>query len=273
MRKTYLIILLVLALGIGIVTVLYLRQPKPVKNGFNRGRIYTAKKLEELELKYNYFYINRLDSTRIYLGNYKALLLLFGCNYDLQDSIYERLLYPNESHLKLALLKNEVVKKVDPNGDSFSADGFLNYNPVEGRIIYTYYYHNSFVCLDTNLDELYTATTIDTNSIAKIKLGQYKQGNKTIRTMVKPALAVNKRGYTDGNWFYNHAALAADNESLKVFDKHEVLDVYEINTGRYHHSIYLRKHKGEKLTDFGVYGNLVVALFGRHIIIYKQELD
>jgi hypothetical protein len=265
-------ILLVLIISIGTVATLYCMQEKPKLNGFNRGLIYTAKKLDSLELKYNYWHINRLSDNRIYLGNYKALLVMFSCSYNMQDSVYERLLYIDERKPALELLKQLVLQQIDTAKNSFNTDGYLSYNTFLNRMIYTYYYRNEFVCLDSRMNILYTGKTIDTNTVAKIQLGEYRSGDKKIRAMAKPGLVVNKRGYADEFWFYNHAALAADNEQPDVFKKYEVLDVYQLDNGRYSHSIYLPKHKGEKLTDFAVRGNLIVALYGKYLISYEQRL-
>ncbi|MDR6785244.1 hypothetical protein ABIE26_003943 [Pedobacter africanus] len=271
MKKTYTTLLLISVLSIGFVTALYLIRPKPVKNGFNRGHIYTAQKLNELELKFNSFYINKLSSTRIYLGNVRALLLQFSCGFDLTDSLYQRVAYDAETKQTLELLKQHIIKKTDPKGNSFSTDGFLSLNEANERMVYSYYYRNSFTCLDAKLNVLYTGKLIDTNSIAKIELGEYKAGNKTIRTMAKPALIINKRGYTNGNCYYNHSALAADNEKYEVFKAHEVFDVYRLADGSYSHSVYLPKYKGEKLTDFALRGDILIALYNKHLLTYLLD--
>ncbi|MDR6783768.1 hypothetical protein ABIE26_002843 [Pedobacter africanus] len=266
--KTLYKILLVVALGVGLVTILYAMRDKPVKNGFNRGQIYSAQKLDALELKSNSWYINRLDSTRIVLSNYKAVLAMFSCRYDLQDSLYQKIPYDEEPKKFFEIIRQIVVKKIEPSGNSFSADGFMNINDHKERIIYTYYYRNSFACLDVNLKVLYRAKMIDTNSVAKIKLGEYQSGEQHIRTMAAPAKAVNKRGYSAEDWFYNHSALAADNEASSVFEKQEVLDVYRLDNGKYSHSIYLPKYPGRKLTDIAVHGNVLIALYEKVLVTY-----
>lgn len=115
---------------------------------------------------------------------------------------------------------------------------------------------------------LRTVRMIDTNTVAKIKVEEYRDGKTTVRTMAEPALAVNKRGYVSGNWYYNHSALAADNESPQVFNAHEVLDVYSLDNGKYSHSIYLPKYPGRKLTDFAVQGDLLIALYEKVLVTY-----
>ncbi|MDR6785718.1 hypothetical protein ABIE26_004813 [Pedobacter africanus] len=265
-------ITLVILFSIGVVVTLYLLQEKPKQNGFKRGKTYTPALVSELELKYNSWYIYKLSHNRIYLGNSKAWLLSFSCNYDLTDSVYERLLYANESRQDLDLLKKQVIHKISPGGEIFSTDGYLNYNETSGQLVFTYYYRNTFVWLDSSLNVLRSGKLIDTNSMAKIKLGSYKSAEgKQIRTTAAPTVIINKRGYITGNDFYNHSGLAADNERLAVFNRHEVLDVYRLDDGSYSHSIYLPRYRGKKLSDFAVRGNLIIALYGAYLVTYKLQ--
>ncbi|SDF60761.1 hypothetical protein [Chitinophaga filiformis] len=269
MKQLYITLTLLFTLSIAAVVALYLMQPAPVKNGFIRRPIYKAQQLQQLKLEFNHWYISRIDhNRRIYLGNYKARLSLFSCSYSLQDTTYQKLSFPDSSRLKLELLKSEMPKKIEPSSDNFSTDGFLCLDEATGHMVYTYYYRNVFVYLNRDLNTLFTGMLIDTNTVGKIKLGTYKANGKTIRTMAQPALVINKRGFTDGKWYYNHAALAGDNELLNDFNKHEVIDVYRLSDSRYSHSIYLPKHPEKKLTDFIVRGDKLVALYENYLVTY-----
>jgi hypothetical protein len=197
------------------------------------------------------------------------VLALFSCNYNLQDTLYGKLRFADGSKLRLEALKAQIIKKLNPNEDPFKSDGFVNLEETTGRMVYTYYYRNAFAYLDTGLNLLYKGCLIDTNTIAKIALGAYKSGgNKTILTMTEPALVVNKKGYVDGDYFYNHAALAADNESPEDFNRHEVFDVYRLDSGKYQYSLYIPKYKGSMLTDFAVHGNVLIALYEKVLVTY-----
>lgn len=263
-------ILLVLAFSIGTVVALYALQDKPVKSGFNRGQIYTLTKLDSLELKFNYWYINRLDSHRIYLCNYKAGFNLFSCNYSLQDTFYRKLPAKDDSRVWLEELRKDALNKIAPTDSGFGADGYLIKDIAATRLIYTFYYRNSYVCLDTGLRVLYTGKLIDTNTVAKIEVSEYKENERSrMRVMAAPAVIVNKRGCIDSGWFYNHSGLAADNEKPEGFNRHEVLDVYSLTNHKYSHSIYLPRYKKQDLTDFVVRGNLMIALYGKVLVIYK----
>ncbi|SMC66252.1 hypothetical protein [Pedobacter africanus] len=271
MRTRYKI-LLALVFSISAVASLYFMQDKPVKNGFNRGPVYRVKPLDSLELKYNYWYINRLDSNRIYFGNTIARLNLFSCGYNLQDTLYQRLPAPDDSREQLEWLRKEISEKIKPADRGFGMDGYVVKDIPAGRILYTYYYRNSFVGLDTALQLLYTGKLIDTNTVAKIEVTEYKESELCwARFMAAPAVVVNKRGYADSGWFYNHSGLAGDNELLEGFKAHEVLDVYRLDNRKYSHSIYLPKYKKQDLTNFAVRGNLIIALYGKYLLSFSIQ--
>ncbi|SMC88717.1 hypothetical protein [Pedobacter africanus] len=273
MKNLYITLSLVITLSIAAVITLYYIQPKPQKNGFKRGHRYAVQKLDALELNFGGWYITWQGENRIYLSNYKALLALFSCSYSLQDTLYGRLSFRDGSRLRLDALKAQIIRKLNPGEDVFKTDGFVNLDESTGRMVYTYYYRNAFVYLDTGFNVLSTRRLIDTNSVAKIELGAYKAGsNKTILTMAKPALVVNKKGYVDGGYFYNHAALAADNESQDDFNRHEVFDVYRLDTGQYSYSLYVPRHPKMQLTDFAVRGNLLITLYDRYLVTYRLKL-
>ncbi|SHN45504.1 hypothetical protein [Chitinophaga sp. CF418] len=175
--------------------------------------------------------------------------------------------------LNAAINSEKVYKHEIQQNSNFTIDGFMSFNREQGAILFTYYYRNQFLVLDTNMNLLYKGKTIDTNTVAKIEVGEYQSGGKQIRTMSKPALRVNKSSYSNGNFIYIETALAADNEDLRVFNRHVVIDVYVLSNGKYSHSIYLPKYNGETLTDFAVKHDLLIALYERHLVTYQLKFD
>jgi len=271
MKATFTIIALVFILSVTAVGSLYFLQPGPAKNGFTRGHIYTVKKLNELELNFGGWYITWLGDTRFYMSNYKAVLALFSCDYNLQDTLYGKLKFADGSRLRLETLKREIIAKLNPGEDSFSSDGFVTLANATGRMVYTYYYKNRFVYLDSDLNVLRSGQLIDTNSVAKIEVGEYREGKYWARTVSAPDEYVNNRGFTDGEYLYNHAGLAGDDESINAFNLREVLDVYRLADGQYCHSLYLPKYKNRKLIDFAVKDDLLIALYERHLVTYQLK--
>lgn len=343
--KTSYKLLIPFVLSVAVLAALYLFQPAPAKNGFNRWRTYTAEKLKVLDLEYNSYYISGLSANRIYLGNTTAPKLLFSCGYDLNDTLSEiipftfgkkiswklanmqidspavylseyktpsfvsaSLPFKNEIYHSLEGLHFDLAQVLSPNslivngynpvfrqkalqkigtngtinqeqvykhqlqhGSNFSIDGYMSYNKARSRIIFTYYYRNEFVCLDTNMKVMYTGKMIDTNTVAKITMAEIEKDGQMVRTMAKPALTVNNKGYSDGNWYYNHSALTADNEDNSLFGSYETIDVYQLDNGKYSHSIYLPGHKGENMTGFAVKGKVLIALYGQYIVTYRLK--
>ncbi|WP_316837826.1 hypothetical protein [Pedobacter nutrimenti] len=149
----------------------------------------------------------------------------------------------------------------------FCTDGIFLQVPKYNKVFYIYHYRNQFLSLDTNLSLLYKGKTIDTNSLAKIKVGRIKSSNQV--TMASPPLLVNKQACANKDYLFIRSALKADNETDDMHDKATAIDVYSANDGKYKLSFYLPEFAGEKLTDFKVYDKMLVALFGHYIYTFK----
>lgn len=150
----------------------------------------------------------------------------------------------------------------------FSLDGFFIRN--KARILYTFYYINKFLCLDTNMNLLYSASTIDTNKTAKIKVTEILTSKSKEKLMAAPALLVNKKGYSDGDWVYINSGIVSDNEDETAFEHYSVIDVYTINNGKYHHSFFVPAYQGKRMTDFAIWKNIIVVLYPQHLISYRR---
>ncbi|MDR6786464.1 hypothetical protein ABIE26_005349 [Pedobacter africanus] len=157
-------------------------------------------------------------------------------------------------------------------GGNFSIDGFISCNRRQNAVLFTYYYRNQFICLDTNLNLRYIGKTIDTNTVAKLKVEELEVNGKRVQTISGTPLIISKRGYSDGNFIYLQAGLKADNEKLKLFEQRITLDVYRLNDGAYWHSIYLPEYKFEPLSDFAVRGNMLIALYGKYMVTYSINI-
>jgi hypothetical protein len=156
------------------------------------------------------------------------------------------------------------------NGSNFSFDGFFTYSPKKNILIYTYYYRNRFICLDTNMNLLYEGKTIDTNNLAKIKSVEIKSAKKIERLLSAPPLQVNKKSYIDGGLLYVYAALVSDVESTEEFKKYSVIDVYDLNKkGKYHHSIKVPNQNGQRIRGFAVYKDKIFALYEHWLYTYR----
>ncbi len=150
----------------------------------------------------------------------------------------------------------------------FCSGGDILYNHHLSQIIYVYTYRNKFIGLDTNLNVLYKGNTIDTNSVAKIKIDTLLYEHKT-QVKSSNAKFVNKRAAVYKDWLYIHSGLIADNESKEEFDTNSVIDVYSLKDLKYKFSFYLPDYQGEKLHDFKVHHKKIIAVQDHFLITYN----
>lgn len=146
------------------------------------------------------------------------------------------------SKFKLDSMNRRVLKKVNWQGRElnryvpekqidgyFCTDAKFRYDVDSKLFVYMFYYRGTFVTLDTNLNIVYQAKTIDTVNWAKInlKIGKLQVTHST------PPNFVNKRFSIANQRVYIHSALKADNENDSDFKNKEIIDVYDLKNGRY----------------------------------------
>lgn len=172
----------------------------------------------------------------------------------------------NRQTATLQSAPNALEKQVD---GFFCTDGALHFEPHSGRIVYVYYYRNSFLSLDTNMNIQYKGHTIDTTSQVKIKVAHVTSTEQI--TLTGPPAMVNRLSCVDSNWIYVNSKLLANNEDKALFDKCSVVDVYSIKDGKYHCSFYLPDRESEKVRAFRVFDNTLVALYDHYLYTYKLD--
>ncbi|MBT1697923.1 hypothetical protein KK083_13605 [Fulvivirgaceae bacterium PWU4] len=159
-----------------------------------------------------------------------------------------------------------LVKQVD---GLFCTDGMMHFNQELNMLIYLYYYRNQFICMDTSLNLLYHGKTIDTVSHAQIKVATIRSDNSI--TLAAPPLMVNRKSATSGNYLFVNSALQAKNETDEAFNTASVIDVYNLQDGTYRFSFYLFDFNEEKLREFKVAGDKLVALYDHYAVIHRLE--
>lgn len=78
----------------------------------------------------------------------------------------------------------------------FCTDGTLDYDKQTGKLVYLYHYRNEFITLDSNLQVIYTAHTLDTNTTARIQVANMSTGTSKFSA---PPNYVNNRVRTANN--------------------------------------------------------------------------
>ncbi|MBE9601863.1 hypothetical protein [Pedobacter sp. MC2016-24] len=228
--------------------------------------------------------IARLSSTRRKVFNVKAIFdnpVAISAN-----SIAVRLFKNSKKGsytelCKIVLTNNGQVKKsftVPKQFDGiFCSDGLLQYDEDSKRLFYMYYRRGSFLCLDTNLNLLYSAKTVDTINRANLKLidserttanGKVTKG----RTLNMPGDLVNIYFSVFQDKLYLYSGVRANNQSLTDFFQNSTIDVYALNNGNYLYSFLMPKHTGLLLRQFHVENDNLIALYDRCMVslITKQ---
>lgn len=165
---------------------------------------------------------------------------------------------------KLRLSDKLLQKQID---GVFDTDGVLLYNAEKQKLLYPYYYRNQYVVADKNLNLEYRGKTIDSNTIAKIKVAIHSEEKQS--QLSGPPLIVNKDAATDGKYLYINAALMGKFERSSMWKKASIIDVYDIETGTYISSFYIYNKGGKKVRQFRINSGRMVAFFGEDIVIYK----
>lgn len=153
--------------------------------------------------------------------------------------------------------------------DSFySTMGMLRYSKELRQLVYTYFYRNEYLCMDTNLNLLNRANTIDPVSRAQIKPVELNEGKYTLAS---PPAVVNNYSQVHGKWLFVHSNLMAANEDKEEFDSASVIDVYNISTKQYCGSFYIPDRENLSMKTFKVFDKRLVAIFDNYIVAYSLK--
>src|SRR5690606_34051522 len=139
------------------------------------------------------------------------------------------------------------------------------------KLVYTYYYRNEYFLADRSLQLNSRGNTIDTVSTAQIEIANVESHNK--HTLAKPPLIVNKNTATYGKYLFVHAALMGKFEPKEKLDTSSIIDVYDIVGKSYRFSFHIPNRSNSKMSDFMVYGNLVIVLSGRDLSVYRITIN
>lgn len=158
----------------------------------------------------------------------------------------------------------------------FYNDGMLLYDHSTFKIFYMYFYRGEILTLDSNLNFQQIIKTIDTISTTNIKTALIrKEGEKgksvlTVTTTAPPKF-INAYITTNQNKLYAYSLLKASNETDTDFEQNQSIDVYDIKNGKYLYSFHIPKYKGQKLRQFKVIKNRVLAIYETFLVIYFSK--
>ena len=149
----------------------------------------------------------------------------------------------------------------------FDVDGTLLYNQQQRQLIYTYRYRNQYIVANDNLQLQWLGKTIDTISQAQIQVGSIASKNQN--KMTTPALSVNKYSTTFGNYLFVNSQILGSKESLILWEKSSIIDVYNIRKNHYEFSFFVEDIENNKLKTFHVINDKFIGLIGSHIVTYQ----
>jgi hypothetical protein len=182
------------------------------------------------------------------------------------DSTRTRYVLIKESRRPASVKQGEGLLERQVDG-LFCTDGMLHYDHDLRWLVYVYFYRNQFLCMDTSLNLLYRGNTIDTITRAQIKVARIESENSI--TLAAPPLIVNRRSYVSGRWLFVNSPRAARNENFEEFNNSSVMDMYDLKEGAYKLSFYLPNYDNHAMRHFAVFGNILIALTDRYLLIYQ----
>jgi len=184
------------------------------------------------------------------------------------DQVFKKIVIGNDTHSKVA---NDILEKVGDGG--FSTDGMLYYDKHSKNLCYTFFYRNGFIAMDSDLNLLYRARTIDTITIPQLYGKKIVSKSKVSFTYSGTPTFINLRGSVNNSRLFLRSALKADNEDATRFLQNSVLDVYDTKNGNYRGSFYLPTYGNKKAAEFKVLDGLLVAIYDKTILVYKLKAD
>ncbi|WP_211362140.1 MauE/DoxX family redox-associated membrane protein [Aequorivita antarctica] len=151
----------------------------------------------------------------------------------------------------------------------FDTDGLLLWNAKHKLFLYTYYYRNTYVVTDENLEYKFSGKTIDTISKAVLDIARY--GTKDRFKRGGNSIIVNRHTATYGNQLYINSDRLGRYEDKTALDSAAIIDVYDIMGNRYEFSFYIGHQPDKKLDGFRIDNDHLVALVDGRIWIYKLK--
>lgn len=184
--------------------------------------------------------------------------------YPVKENVLGRIL-PDVPHLRME--KGLLEKQVD---GMFCTDGMMHYADDTERLVYLYHYRNEFLVMDTSLRVQYRGHTLDTISRVKFTAAVLRSGAEEVFTLSSPPYLVNRLSEVSNGLLYVNSNLLAANENQGAFDAGSVIDVYDLQDGRYVLSFYLYHFdRSVRLSEFRVFGDYLVARYEDRLVIYE----
>lgn len=151
----------------------------------------------------------------------------------------------------------------------FDTDGMLLYNQDLKKVIYVYYYRNSFVVAGDNFKSFYEGKTIDTITQVPMDFAYLKRN--TEKKFARQPEKVNRYAATSGNYLFVKSDRLGRYETEEMSRQASIIDVYDLSKRSYEFSFYLYHYGGEEILSFMVYGDILVGLTKKHLVATRLK--
>lgn len=149
----------------------------------------------------------------------------------------------------------------------FDTEGTLQYSKELKLFVYTYYYRNQFIVADSLLNVKFRGNTIDTTTMADLKIVKIKKSGDT--KLAKPPVTVNKNTSVYGSLLFVNSGLMGRFETKKVWDQASIIDVYDIVKNEYVTSFYIYNIHQEKMRAFMATAEGLYSLSGNSMQFHQ----
>lgn len=179
------------------------------------------------------------------------------------DNQYTIALLDLNKEPKISLKPNVLQKQID---GVFDVDGFLASDPAKGTLVYTYFYRNQYILMDSALNILNRFNTIDTTRTAKISITKLSDGKIKMNA---PPFSVNKSSALYKDLFFNRSNLKGKHEPAESWKSSSIIDVYRTDEQRYIGSFYIRNKNGKGMSSMLIDGPYLYVLVGNELQRYR----
>ncbi|WP_177760575.1 MauE/DoxX family redox-associated membrane protein [Flavobacterium sp. I3-2] len=161
------------------------------------------------------------------------------------------------------LYEDALQKQID---GVFDTDGQLVTDQKTQQGIYTYTYRNQYLVYHSQSNTFTQGKTIDTTTLAKIKVSQLADGTKK---MGAPPQKVNAKTYAYKGKLYIKSELLGKNEPKSMWNQASIIDVYDYNKNEYLYSFYAYDHQKDKIKEFALNDLYFFGLVGNELVKYE----
>lgn len=183
-----------------------------------------------------------------------------------QQSTGENILgtYSYNDSMKVEYTPEVLQKQID---GFFDNDGTIQYSRHLKKFVYVCRYRNQYIVTDEKLKVDLRGKTIDTTSIAKLKVVSIE--SKGIKKLGAPPYTVNAYSAVYDHLLFINSGLRGKYETSKVWNQNSVVDVYDFVQNTYLLSFYVNKIGREKISGMTVWNDKLYVIIDHYLQEYQ----